>query len=81
VSSTNLETGIGLRLAARPNTTVQQDSRPITRLARSMLEFPSFWSAADTLTGTELMQMIRKGRQQSKEEGSHPALQFYLLAG
>jgi hypothetical protein len=27
------------------------------------------------------MQMIRKGRQQSKEEGSHPALQFYLLAG
>ena len=46
-----------------------------------MLGFKSFWSAAITLAGIELMHMIRKGQFQSRESGLTPAAQFYSLAG
>ena len=39
----------------------------------------SFWSAAITLAGTELMHMIRKGQLQSCAGGLTPAAQFYWL--
>ena len=44
-----------------------------------LLGFKSFWSAAATLAGIELMHMIRKG--QMKATGRlRPAQQFYALA-
>jgi putative transposase len=44
-----------------------------------MMGFKSFWSAAVTLAGIELMHMIRKG--QLKAAGRLcPAQQFYSLA-
>ncbi len=62
------------------NNIVEQDHRAIKRLTRPMLGFKSFWSAAITLTGIEIMHMIRKG--QSRFAGKlRPAQQFYSLAG
>src|SRR4051812_45667869 len=59
---------------------VEQDHRAIKRLVRPTLGFKSFWSAAITLAGIELMHMIRKG--QLKAAGKlRPAQQFYSLAG
>jgi transposase-like protein len=45
-----------------------------------MLGFKSFWSAAVTLAGIELMHMIRKGQFPWTGEMC-PARQFYSLAG
>jgi hypothetical protein len=44
-----------------------------------MLGFQSFWSAAVTLIGIELMHMIRKGQLLARGE-LRPAQQFYSLA-
>jgi transposase-like protein len=44
-----------------------------------MLGFKSFWSAAVTLAGIEIMHMIRKG-QLLLTEDLCPARQFYSLA-
>jgi putative transposase len=61
------------------NNIVEQDHRAIKRRPRPMLGFKSFWSAAATLAGIELMHMIRKG--QMKASGRlRPAQQFYALA-
>jgi transposase-like protein len=61
------------------NNVVEQDHRAIKRRVRPMMGFKSFWSAAATLTGIELMHMIRKG--QMKATGRlRPAQQFYALA-
>jgi hypothetical protein len=45
----------------------------------AMLGFKSFWSAAVTLAGVELMHMIRKGQLLLRGELC-PAQQFYSLA-
>ncbi len=67
------------RQAKYLNNIVEQDHRAIKRKARSMLGFKSFWPAAVTLAGVELMHMIRKG--QLKATGRlRPAQQFYSLA-
>jgi putative transposase len=51
----------------------------IKRLVRPMMGFKSFWSAAATLAGIELMHMIRKG--QMKAAGRlRLAQQFYAVA-
>jgi transposase-like protein len=42
------------------NNIIEQDHRAVKRLARPMLAFKSFRSAQVTLTGIELMHMIRK---------------------
>jgi len=61
------------------NNIVEQDHRAIKRRVRPMLGFKSFWSAAATLAGIELMHMIRKG--QMKATGRlRPAQQFYALS-
>jgi putative transposase len=44
-----------------------------------MLGFKSFWSAAITLAGIEIMHMIRKG-QLICQRTLTPAQQFYSLA-
>ena len=44
-----------------------------------MMGFKSFWSAAATLAGIELMHMIRKGQMKTMGR-PRPAQQFYALA-
>ena len=61
------------------NNIVEQDHRAIKRLTRPVLGFKSFWSAAATLAGIELMHMIRKGQLLVTGELC-PARQFYSLA-
>ena len=68
-----------LRQCKYLNNIVEQDHRAIKRLTRPMLGFKSFWSAAITLAGIEIMHMIRKG-QLIDEASLTPALQFYSLA-
>jgi putative transposase len=72
--------GIELRQIKYLNNIVEQDHRAIKRLIRPMLGFKSFRSAAVTLTGIELMHMIRKGQLLPTDE-ARPAQQFYSLAG
>jgi len=70
---------IGLRQSKYLNNIVEQDHRAIKRQTRPMLGFKSFWSAAVTLAGVELMHMIRKGQLLLTGELC-PARQFYSLA-
>jgi len=49
-------------------------------MTRPMLGFKSFWSAAITLAGIEIMHMIRKDQLRSART-LRPAQQFYFLAG
>jgi transposase-like protein len=61
------------------NNVVEQDHRAIKRQVRPMMGFKSFWSAAATLAGIELMHMSCQG--QMKATGRlRPAQQFYALA-
>ena len=53
---------------------VEQDHRAVKSLTRPMLGFKSFDAASCTLTGVELMQMIRKDQLVSGAE------QVYALA-
>ena len=62
------------------NNIVEQDHRAVKRLTRPMLGFKSFWSAAITIAGIEIMHMIRKGQLRSTGK-LRPAQQFYSLAG
>ena len=70
VESYNVEqaSGIELRVAGLGpqvkylNNIVEQYHRAVKRMTRPMLGFKSFWSAAITLAGIELMHMIRKGQ-------------------
>ena len=59
------------------NNLVEQDHRSIKRQVRPMLGFKSFKSAASTIAGIELVNMIRKG--QSRPE-LRPFPQFCELA-
>ena len=83
--NTDNKTGIELRVAGLGpqakylNNIVEQDHRAVKRMTRPMLGFKSFWSAAITLAGIELMHMIRKG-QLNGDGQSRPAQQFYSLA-
>jgi putative transposase len=61
------------------NNIVEQDHKAIKRMTRPMLGFKSFWSAAITIAGVEIMQMIRKGQMRSRGT-LRPAEQFYSLA-
>ena len=77
----NAETkaGIEIRQIKYLNNIVEQDHRAIKQQTRPMLGFKSFWSAAVTLAGVELMHMIRKGQLLLRGELC-PARQFYSLA-
>ena len=72
--------GIEIRQVKYLNNIVEQDHRAVKRLARPMLGFKSFRSARVTLTGIELMHMIRKGQLRTKGN-LRPAQAFYSLAG
>ena len=76
------ETAIGIRHSQYLNHMVEQDHRAIKRVTRPRLGFKSFAAAQDTLTGIELMHMIKK-RQLVVEEGDEgrtAAELFYSLA-
>src|ERR1700704_4025872 len=81
IGSHNTETkaGIEMRQIKYLNNIVEQDHRAIKRQIRPMLGFKTFWSAAVTLAGVELMHMIRKGQLLLTSEVC-PARQFYSLA-
>jgi putative transposase len=48
-------------------------------MTRPMLGFKSFWTAAITIAGIEIMHMIRKGQMRSRGM-LRPAEQFYSRA-
>jgi putative transposase len=73
------DTDIEIRQVKYLNNIVEQDHRAIKRTVRAMLGFKAFWSAAITITGIEIMHMIRKGQLRSTGKLS-PAQQFYSLA-
>ena len=63
------------------NNIVEQDHRAIKRVTRPMLGFKAFDAAQSTLTGIELMHMLRKGQLEGgMEAGLSAAEQFYALA-
>jgi putative transposase len=75
-------TAIEIRQIKYLNNLVEQDHRAVKRITRPMLGFNSFAAAQDTLTGIELMHMIKK-RQLMVEEGDEgltAAELFYSLA-
>lgn len=61
------------------NNVVEQDHRAVKRMTRPVLGFKSFWSAAITIAGIEIMHMIRKGQVRAAGK-LRPAPQFYALA-
>ena len=75
------DANIELRQIKYLNNIVEQDHRAVKRMTRPMLGFKSFWSAAKTLAGIELMHMIRKGQMFVCGGSMTPAEQFYSLAG
>ena len=77
--NTDHKAGIEMRQIKYLNNIVEQDHRAIKRQIRPMLGFKSFWSAAVTLAGVELMHMIRKGQLLLRGDLCS-AQQFYSLA-
>ena len=74
-------TSIEIRQVKYLNNIVEQDHRGVKRITRPMLGFQAFEAAQCTLTGIELMRMIRKGQMEGDEfEGLTVAEQFYALA-
>ena len=73
------EADIEIRQIKYLNNIVEQGHRAIKRQTRPMLGFKSFWSAAVTLAGIEIMHMIRKGQLPLTGQLC-PAQQFYSLA-
>src|SRR6266704_2273781 len=64
------------------NNIVEQDHRAVKRVTRPMLGFKSFEAVQSTLTGIELMHMIKKRQFVGVigDEGLTAAEQFYALA-
>jgi transposase-like protein len=74
-------TAIVIRKAKYLNNIVEQDHRAVKRVTRPMLGFKAFDAAQSTLTGIELMHMLRKGQLEGgREAGRTAAEQFYALA-
>ena len=74
------EADIKIRQIKYLNNIVEQDHRAVKRVARPMLGFKSFRSAASTIAGIELMHMIRKGQMCATSE-LRPPRQFHAPAG
>jgi len=74
------ETDVEIRQSKCLNNIIEQDHRAIKRMARPMLGFKSFRSAAAILAGVKLMHMNRKGQLLATGK-LRPAQRFYSLAG
>jgi transposase-like protein len=75
-------TTIAIRKIKYLNNIVEQDHRGVKRVTRPMLGFKSFDAAQNTLTGIELMHMLKKKQLVvgAGDEGLTAAEQFYALA-
>jgi VCBS repeat-containing protein len=74
-------TEIEIRQIKYLNNLVEQDHRSIKRIVRPMLGFKEFHSAGVTLSGIELVRMIRKGQMENQNDlRQTPAEIFYSLA-
>ena len=84
IQSYNEEHGtiIAIRKSKYLNNMVEQDHRGVKRITRPMLGFKAFAAAQSTLTGIELMRMIKKQQLvvQVGNEGLTAAEHFYALA-
>ena len=75
-------TAIAIRKSKYLNNMGEQDHRGVKRITRPMLGFKAFAAAQSTLTGIELMRMIKKRQLVVGEgnEGLTAAEHFYALA-
>jgi putative transposase len=74
-------TAIEIRKIKYLNNILEQDHRGVKRITRPMLGFKAFEAAQSTLTGIELMHMLRKGQLiDGSEQGRSAAEQFYAMA-
>ena len=73
------DTDVEVRQVKYLNNIVEQDHRAIKRRVKVMLGFKAFWSAAITISGIEIMHMIRKDQLRTTGE-QRPGQQFYSLA-
>ena len=74
-------TAIVIRKIKYLNNIIEQDHRAVKRMTRPMLGFKAFDAAQSTLTGIELIHMLRKGQLTGgSEAGLTAAEQFYALA-
>lgn len=83
IKSYNAEHGttIVIRKTTYLNNILEQDHRSVKRITRPMLGFKAFDAAQATLTGIELIHMLRKQQLAGGEEaGLTAAEQFYALA-
>jgi transposase-like protein len=72
---------ITIRQCKYLNNIVEQDHRPVKRISRPMVGFKNFHAAQKTLTGIEVMAMIKKGQMKTtKGDDRSPAELFYALA-
>ncbi len=62
------------------NNIIEQDHRKVKRITRPMMGFKNFHAAQQTLTGIELMAMLRKGQMKTtRGDNRSPAELFYAL--
>ena len=74
-------TAIEIRQIKYLNNIVEQDHRGVKRITCPMLGFKAFDAAQSTLTGIELIHMLRKGQLEGcREAGRSATEQFYALA-
>jgi len=84
IKSYNEEHGTAIIIRKRKylNNIVEQDHRAVKRVTRPMLGFKAFDAAQSTVTGIELMHMIKKKQMMVgvEDEGLTAAEKFYALA-
>jgi len=74
-------THVEIRQCKYLNNIVEQDHRFVKKLTRPMLGFKNFHCAQKTLSGIELVRMIKKGQYRYSVKGNKsPAELFYSLA-
>ena len=72
---------IKIRQCKYLNNIVEQDHRKVKRITGPMMEFKNFDAAQKTLTGIELMAMLKKGQMKTtKGDNRSPTELFYSLA-
>jgi len=75
------QTNIEIRQVKYLNNIVEQDHRAIKRIVKGMLGFKSFSSASVTLTGIEMVRMIKKGQIEIEDKSAQSTAKiFYSLA-
>ena len=65
-----IQAEVELRQSKYLNNVVEQDDRNIKRIVRPMMGFKSFNTAQRTLSGIEVMNMIRKGQVNGIAQGN-----------